>query len=50
MVKKQKTEIVALKRRRDRGEINLSSQKDEDDSNRSDMDPDQEDELNPTFL
>ena len=49
-VERRKAEIVAAKRRRDRGEISLSNQEDEDDSDRSDMDPDQEDNLNPAFL
>lgn len=50
MVEKQKAEIVAAKRQRDGGQISLSSQKDENDSNRYDTNLDQEDNLNPAFL
>lgn len=50
MAEKQKTEIVAAKHKKDRGEISLSSQKDEDDCNRSDIDMDKKNDLNPAFL
>lgn len=50
MVKKRKAEIIAAKHQKDRKGISFSSQEDEDDSDRSDTDIDQKNDLNPAFL
>lgn len=50
MVKRQKTEIIAAKRQKDRGRISLFCQKNKNDSNKSNIDLNQKDNLNPAFL
>lgn len=49
MVERQKAEIISTKCWRDRGKISSSSQKNKNDCDKFDTDPNQEDNLNPTF-
>lgn len=50
VVEKQKTKIVAAKYQRDRREISLFSQKNKDDSDKSNINLNQKDDFNLAFL